>query len=205
MRKILFGVDSLFQFIIATNLRTTVYKDDEVDIIIYSSTPPAKGVYETVCKKNVYRNVYYADSSLCRCGMNYTFKQKLPKYFVYLMTLPFPQRSLKMIIGSSLEEKYDEFIFNSFGALAECIFNVCYSHNHNIVCKRIEDAYVSYFTVWGSKKNIVRRGLENISHRMFGRKNIEDYIDGYYFSEPNMVMADFPYLHQNSDARTRSL
>ena len=85
MKRILFGVDSLFQFIIATNLRTTVYKDDEADIIIYSSTLPARGVYEKVAKTNIYRNVYYADTSLCRCGKNYSFKQKLPKYFVYLL------------------------------------------------------------------------------------------------------------------------
>lgn len=193
MKRILFGVDSLFQFIIATNLRTTVYKDDEADIIIYSSTLPARGVYEKVAKTNIYRNVYYADTSLCRCGKNYSFKQKLPKYFVYLLTMSFPQNTLKRIIGSSLDDSYDEFLFNSFGALADCIFNVCYRNNTNIVCKRIEDAYVSYFTVWGSRKSGFRRFLEKISYKVFGNKNIEDYIDGYYFSEPEMVMAKFPY------------
>jgi hypothetical protein len=193
MKSVLFGVDSLFQFIIATNLRTTVYKDDEADIIIYSSTPPAKGLYEKVSKKSIYRNVYYADSSLCRCGKNYTFKEKIPKYFVYLLSMPFPKKTIKRIIGCALTEKYDEFVFHGFGALADCIFNVCYRNNTEIVCKRIEDAYVSYFTLWGSKKNSIRRSLESLSNTFLGNKNIENHINGYYFSEPEMVMAKIPY------------
>lgn len=193
MKKILFGVDSMFQFIIATNLCTTVYKDDDVDIVIYSSTPVAKGLFEKISKKRVYRKVYYAETSLAKCGNNYSFWEKLPKYFIYLLTLPMPQLMLKRIIGSELTEKYDEFVFNGFGALSECIFNVCYSNNHNIKCKRIEDAYPSYFTVYGSKKNGIRRGLERISQFCFGRKDIDRYVDGYYFSEPEMVMIDLPY------------
>ena len=193
MKKILFGVDSMFQFIIATNLCTTVYKDDDVDIIIYSSTPIAKGLYEKVSRKNVYRNVYYADTSLAKCGNNYSFKEKLPKYFVYLLTLPSPRLMLKQMIGVDLTEKYDEFIFNGFGALPECIFNVCYNNNHDVKCKRIEDAYPSYFTVYNSKKNGIRRALEKVSQFCFGRKDIDRYVDGYYFSEPDMVMTDLPY------------
>lgn len=193
MKKILFGVDSMFQFIIATNLRTTIYKDDDVDIIIYSSTPIAKELFEKVYQKSVYRNVYYADTSLAKCGNNYSFSEKLPKYFVYLLTLPFPKLMLRQMIGSALSERYDEFIFNGFGALPECIFNVCYNNNHNIKCKRIEDAYPSYFTIYGSKKNGIRRTLERMSQYCFGRKDIDKYVDGYYFSEPEMVMADLSY------------
>ena len=193
MMKILFGVDSMFQFIIATNLRTTVYKDDDVDIVIYSSTPVAKGLFEKVSKKSVYRKVYYADTSLAKCGNNYSFREKLPKYFVYLLTLPFPKLMLRQMIGSALSQQYDEFIFNGFGALPECIFNVCYCNNHNIKCKRIEDGYPSYFTVYGSKKNGIRRALERISQFCFCRKNIDQYVDGYFFSEPEMVMVNLPY------------
>lgn len=193
MKKILFGVDSLFQFIIATNLRTTVYKNDDVDIIIYSSTPATKNLYDNVVNKKVYNNVYYADSSLCRCGKNYTFWEKFPKYFVYLRTLPSPRSMLKRIIGVNLNKPYDEFIFNGFGALPDCIFNVCYKNNPNVICKRIEDAYVSYFTLYGSKKNAVRKSLEKVCGFLFGTKNIDKYVKGYYFSEPEMVMANIPY------------
>lgn len=193
MKKILFGVDSMFQFIIATNLRTTVYKSDDVDIIIYSSTLVAKSLYEKASKKNVYTNVYYADTSLAKCGNNYSFKEKLPKYFVYLLTLPSPRLMLKQMIGVDLTEKYDEFIFNGFGALPECIFNVCYNNNHDVKCKRIEDAYPSYFTLYNSKKNGIRRALEKVSHFCFGRQDIDSFVNGYYFSEPEMVMVDLPY------------
>lgn len=193
MRNVIFGVDSLFQFIVATNLRTTVYKDDEVDVIIYSSTLAAKSLFEKVRNKKIYNNVYFADTSLARCGKNYSFWEKFPKYFVYIATLIFPKFILSKIIGCELDKGYDEFIFNGFGALPECIFNTCYKYNKDIKCKRIEDAYPSYFTVYNSQKNIIRKALEYISKLLFNRKDIDQYVDGYYFSEPEMVMADFPY------------
>ena len=183
----------MFQFIIATNIRTTIYKDWKAGIVIYNSTPVANDLYMRLKDKDVYEEVYLADTSLAKCGNNYSFWEKLPKYFVYLLTLPFPKLMLRQMIGSALSQQYDEFIFNGFGALPECIFNVCYCNNHKIKCKRIEDGYPSYFTVYGSKKNGIRRGLERISQFCFGRKDIDRYVDGYYFSEPEMVMVDLPY------------
>lgn len=193
MRNVIFGVDSLFQFIVATNLRTTVYKDDEVDVIIYSSTPAAKSLFKKVRNKKIYNNVYFADTSLARCGKNYSFWEKFPKYFVYIATLIFPKFILSKIIDCKLDKGYDEFIFNGFGALPECIFNTCYKYNKDIKCKRIEDAYSSYFTVYNSKKNNIRKSLEYISKLLFNRKDIDQFVNGYYFSEPKMVMVDIPY------------
>ena len=193
MKRVLFGVDSFFQFIIATNLRTTVYKDDFVGIIFYSSTPRAKELYENTRNKSVYNEVYYADTSLAKCGKSYSFVNKLPKYFVFLGSLVSPELFLTKMLGVHMSGIYDEFVYNGYGALPECIFNVCYHNNKNIMCKRMEDAYASYFTVYNSKKNSARRCLENISKYILKRKDIDEYVNGYYFSEPSMVMVKMPY------------
>ena len=105
----------------------------------------------------------------------------------------YPRYVFKSMTKQPLTTTYDEFLFNGFGALPECIFNVCYKNNHNIKCKRIEDAYPSYFTIYNSKKNGIRRVLERVAKFIFGRKDIDKYVDGYYFSEPEMVMAPIPY------------
>ena len=193
MKNILICVDSVFQFIIASNLRTTVYQDDNVDLVIYNSYTSAKDMYGKIKNKGYFRNVYLADTPLTYCGSKYTFKQKLPKYFIYGVSLATPERVLRNIIKTNLANPYDHFIFNGDGALPECIFNVCIKKNPNLKCYRIEDGYFSYMKEWGKDKGKGRVKFESIFHGIFGTKNIRDYIDGYYMSEPDLVQIEFPY------------
>lgn len=193
MKRVLFGVDSYFQLIIAVNLKTTIYKDDKADLILYGSVPSAEVVHGRLNDCGLYENVWLAQTSLTRCGKNYTKWQKLPKYFVYLRSLISPSSTLRNIIGDSLDYKYDEFLFNGFGALPETIFNVAVKKNPQIVCKRFEDGYVSYFTVYGSKKGKMRRGLEKTVELLFGNKNIDKYVKEIYFQEPDLVIGEMPY------------
>lgn len=192
-QSVLFGTDSYFQLMTAINLRTTVYKDWNADIIIYGSVPSVNVIADRLREKGVFDNVYLAVTSLALCGNKYTWREKLPKYFVYLYSLVSPKQVVKKAIGANLEKAYDEFIMNSFGALPDAIFNACYRVNKDIRIKRIEDGYVSYFTEFGSKKGKPRRMLEWIAQKLLGYKNIKDYIVGYYFVEPELVIAHIPY------------
>ncbi len=192
-KRVLFGTDSYFQLMTAINLRTTVYKDWDADIVVYGSVPSADKIAERLRETHVYDNVYLAMTSLTRCGQKYTKKEKLPKYFVYLYSLVSPKQVLKNAIGEALKNSYDEFVLNSYGALPETIFNVCYRNNPNIKIKRIEDGFVSYFTEFGSKKCKSRQSLENFAGVLCGTKNMKDFIDGYYFVEPELVIAKLPY------------
>ena len=192
-KKVLFGTDSYFQLMTAINLRTTVYKDWYADIIVYGSVPSADKIADRLRETNVFDHVYMADTSLTRCGKKYSKREKLPKYFVYLYSLIAPSHVLKNAIGAKLTIPYDEFVLNSYGALPETIFNICYRNNKNIKVKRIEDGFVSYFTEFGSKKGHFRQFLESFSNLIFGDKDIKKYIDGYYFVEPDLVIAKLPY------------
>lgn len=194
MKRVLFGVDSYFQLIIATNLRTTLYKDYEADIIVYGSVPSAETIAGRLRECGVYSKVWVAETSLTRCGGKYTRWQKMPKYFVYLKTFFSPSQVLEDAIGERLTKEYDEFIFNGFGALPECIFNVAYRLNKNIKCKRIEDGYMSYITVFISDKGIIRRTLEKCAKVMLGRQVITDFVDGYYLEAADLCLAKMPYL-----------
>jgi hypothetical protein len=192
-REVLFGIDSYFQLMTAINLRTTVYKDWCADIIIYGSVPSADVIANRVRETGMFGHVYLAFTSLALCGNKYTWREKLPKYFVYLYSLFSPKQVVKNAIGAKLEKSYDEFVMNGFGALPDAIFNACYRVNKNIGIKRIEDGYVSYFTEFGSKKGKARRMLEWMAQKLLGYENIKDYIVGYYFVEPELVTAHLSY------------
>lgn len=192
-QKILFGTDSYFQLMTAINLKTTVYKDCDADIIIYGSIPSADIIAKRLRETEVFNNVYLASTSLTLCGKKYTWHEKLPKYFVYLYSLISPRQVVKNAINSSIDNSYDEFIMNGYGALPDAIFNACYKVNKNIRIKRIEDGYASYFAEFGSTKGRTRRILELIAQKLFGYKNIQDYISAYYYVEPELVITRLPY------------
>lgn len=190
--RVLFAVDSVFQLITAVNLRFTKYADAKADIIIYNSTANSKVFYSNLSQTEAFDKYYYAKTSLTYCGDKYTFKEKFPKYFVYIKSLIDSKRCLKRILGE-ITEKYDQFLFNGIGALPECIFNVCKKINPNLICFRFEDSYLSYTQLYGSKKGVFRICLERISEILFNRVKIENNIRGYYFSAPEMVQYQFPY------------
>lgn len=193
MKRVLFGVDSYFQLMGAVNLRTTLYKEWDADVIIYNSIPSAGDVVERLRHTNVFGKVYFAETSLTRCGKKYTFKEKFPKYFVYFASLFCPNLVLNNVCKERISSIYDEFVFNGYGALPDCIFNSIYKSNNNAKCKRYEDGYLSYYTVYGSEKSVLRKKIETIIETFTARKDIDKYVNGIYFMEPDLVLAKFPY------------
>ena len=85
--KILFAVDSVFQLMIAVNLRTTIFKNDKCDIIIYDSTSGAKKNSERLEETNAFSHCFFAKTPLTYCGNNYSKTQKFSKYPIYLKSL----------------------------------------------------------------------------------------------------------------------
>lgn len=190
--RILFAVDSFFQLIEATNLRLTLYKDEIADIAIYASTPNAKLIRENLSNSGLFSNCYFLDTPLIRCGAKYTFKEKLPKYFIYAYTMVNPKGYAIQGLGFS-DVMYDTFLFSGNGALPECIFNAIRKVNKDIRCIRFEDSYVSYTREYGKVKGGFRLALEKFMYKIFGGARIEEYIDGYYFAEPELVQVKFNY------------
>lgn len=190
--RILFAVDSFFQLIESTNLRTSIYKDAIADIALYASTPNAENICIRLRESGLFDNCYFLNTPLVRCGAKYSFKEKLPKYFIYGYTLINPTGySLKNLHFDDLS--YDLFLFSGNGALPECIFNSIRKRNPKIECMRFEDSYVSYTREYGKIKGSSRRKIESIMHKVFNGANIDDYIKGYYFAEPDLVQTQFNY------------
>lgn len=190
--KILFGVDSFFQLIVAINIKMSIYPKDCADIIIYSSTPNADKVCRKLEKTKIFERCFFADTVLTKCGSSYSFKEKFPKYFVYLMSLIAPKQCMCKIIGAD-DLNYDIFLFNGIGALPECIFNCCKKNNNNILCYRFEDGYISSTLNYGSKKGKLRIIFEKTIRGLFKNYDIEHFIKGYYFMEPDLVKYKFNY------------
>lgn len=186
--KMLFVVDSFFQFIVATNLKLTVFKNDSVDVIIYNTTNNAETVYKNAQKSGVFRDCYLADTPMLYCGKKFTKMQKLRKYARYSESLCFPRRSLKHIFKNKTDYNYDVLLFNSYGALTDCIFNVILKNNPNAVCYRYEEGFGSYFNEFNNQKSKKRMAIERTVRGVFGNVMINSYIRKFFFFEPGFVM-----------------
>ena len=189
--KILFATDSVFQLMIAVNLRLTVFKNDEADIIIYNSTLNADVFAKRLSETSCFSKVFFAVTPLTYCGKKYSQSQIFTKYLVYLKSLIAPMNTVKCICND-FEGDYDMFLFNGVGALPECIFNAIKKKRESVKCYRFEDSYLSYTQEYGSTKSRYRVLLEDASS-ILGRQKLEKNIDGYYFSEPSLVNYDFDY------------
>lgn len=185
--RMLFVVDSFFQFIVATNLKLTEFKNDRVDVIIYDTTNNAEVVYENAKKFGIFENCYFAQTPMLFCGKRFTKTQKLRKYIRYTESLCFPKLSLSHVIKYG-DFKYDILLFNSYGAMTDCIFNVILKENPMAVCYRYEEGFGSYFNEFNNQKSAMRIKIESVIRGLFGNVNIENYIERFYFFEPDFVM-----------------
>ena len=189
--RVLFAVDSVFQLMVAVNLRLTSYKNDIADIIIYNSTVGAEQYCNNLRTTGAFEKCFFGKTSLTLVGDKYSFKEKLPKYSIYLKSLIMPEAVINNIDGN-FKEIYDVFLFNGEGALPECIYNACKKRNKNLICYRFEDSYLSYTQEYGKIKGKARKIIERIAE-IFGHKDINRDIKGYYFAEPNLVQYNFKY------------
>lgn len=187
MKKVLFCVDSYFQLTGSVGLRLERYADWEADIVIYNTTPSAKKICKRLRKEKIFRNVYFADTLLARVGDRYSLIQKFPKYFVYLASMLWPETGCRNILRHRLDDLYDHLLFNGYGAIVECIFNACYRKNSRIRCYRIDDGLGTYLSEWVKEKWKIRNMLEELMHKACNFQHIENYIDGYYVAEPEMM------------------
>lgn len=184
--KILMVSDSYFQFIIESNLRSTIYKNDVVDLLMYDNSVGAKDVYNRIKDLGFFRNVFLGQSPLLFCGNKITQRQKINKYTSYLKSLAFPESVLKNILPMNMDNQYDIVIFNSWGAMISAVFNYCYRRNPNVICYRIEEGIASALSEWHDKRD-TRLKIERTCAKLFRTNMLTDYVKGIYFFEPQLV------------------
>lgn len=205
-KNIVFVVDSYFQFIVAANLKSTIYKEDDVDVVLYNSSQNVAKIYKNIKELCFFNNVYLAETPLLFCGSEYSITEKIEKYVEYLKTLINPLFEISRIKDFPKDKYYDLFIFNSFGALSSSIFNICYKNNSKIRCLRIEEGGASYINEY-HKKRLLRLAFERLCSIVFRTKIMTDYVDGLYFFEPSLVQFNpsYPILQMPKISRSNTI
>lgn len=184
--------DSLIQFLIATHLRTTVFKNDTVDLLMYDSMPNAKRIYENIKKSGIYGECYFITSVLAVGRTKLSRKEKAEKLLRWLEMLVNPAKGTKRILDIK-NPNYDAFMFCANGIFLDGIFNVCKKVNPEMVCYRYEGSLTSYLHDHENKKGSTRARFEKIIKKIRKLDDVAMCVDKYYFFEPSLIQFENNY------------
>lgn len=189
---VLLESDSLIQFLIGTHIRTTVFKNDTVDLIMYESMPNAKHIYENIKKSGLYRNCYLVTSVLAVGSTKLNRSDKIKKGIRWIEALIDPEKAVKKNIGNN-DYKYDYFVFCANGIFIDAFYNVCKKSNPGMVCCRYEGSLTSYLYDHENKKSFWREKFETAIKRIFNHFDLTKAAKTYYFFEPELIQFKHNY------------
>ena len=157
--------DTLYQIILAIQMKITVFEQDEVDIIISNHTNGTKEISDRLKRTSLFRNVQYLKNKEISYPNN---KMKSVAYALYYG-----------ILGNTIlkVDNYDEIIFYGFDILLYTISNQYNKEKHKVKWSRFEEGLFSYETDFSSGKAVQ---LVECINCLFGKNVISKSISTYY-------------------------
>ena len=173
-RKILMLVNTYFQIIVAIKLKLTLYKNDDVDIIISDHSTDAYKIFENVRNMNLFNKVIFFRSKNSE-------RTRIKKIEENIMLLFFQNDMLKKM---KLDlDVYDEFLFYNINKYSDLIYSALLKKNKNLKLGRFEEGYISYLHPnIGLSKSYMKL------KKIFKRKQLQENIDVNYFFNPNILI-----------------
>lgn len=172
---ILFVCESLFQLFNAINLRTTLFKDESVDICVCEKTGLFQNVIGFLKKSKVFDQVYYY-------GAPMNAKQDLLNKVKKII---YAHKILSHITESLPDIKYDynKVFVSGAGLSSASIYYFIHRHNKNTKCCLYEDGMFEYVVY--TNKELWSRRL--ISKLLFGEYYLDTAVELYVY-EPNLTI-----------------
>lgn len=178
MKKTLILTNTLFQIIVALQLKLTKYQNDEVTLIISDHSFNYKSIVNNLKKLNIFKDVYIAKTREYIHGNN--MKDKLKRN---LFSNIFSNTELNKLIN--LENKYyDEFLFYNLDAFTYLLYAVLYSKNKKIIANRFEEGFCTYLYGDDIKENSKK------IRKLFLKKDLYKEISKLYLFNPDLIIYD---------------
>lgn len=176
--KILIIANTYFQIITAINLRLNQLKNSTVDLILTDISNNTDELCSNIRKNNIFNNVIFVETK------NTVYSSRIKKiYNIFNKNKSFNYNL----------EKYDILMFFNFDMFSLYCFNML--KNAEVI--RFEEGYCSYlYNVLDPKLLKINRFVDKIQNN----RNVEDYITGYYFYHPELIVfnCDYKILELNN-------
>lgn len=163
--------DTLYQIMLAIQLKLTLFKEDEVDIWISDHSAKADRIAENIRKIGLFRNVIFDKNKKIIYSKGIFLKFKNVLFY-----------GMGKNIGHKIDD-YDEIVFYSMSILVYGINRVYQKKHHKVVWSRFEEGILSYDTDFAVGKAVL---LLEFFYRLQGRRLLRNSIKNYYCVFPEL-------------------
>lgn len=207
--KILFVIRTYYSLMVATNLKITEFKNDDVDILLTDCMSDSKNVYENIKKSKIFRNVFFVKMK--------DFKDKsakkslISKLKILKMHYIFLKKSVPFFVEkTNITQAYDRlFVFQVNIDLELCAFNYCYKMNNKIELCLYEESYLSYIAGKNELKIYEKDTIDKLSILLRLPQMRKAIKYGYYFCpdllcyRPYFKICKIKKFDENKDSLTK--
>ncbi len=171
MKQVLIICDTLYQIMLAIQMKETILQDDDVDIWVSDHSVGAENISENLSHYASFRNVKYLET----------------REIVYSKGILTKIRNLILFgigIGFKIDlPSYDEVIFHGLTLPVYGIFNFYRRRKHNLIWSSFEEGILSYDTDIPTGKTV--KIIEK-TRALFGLDTISELIEKYYCVFPGL-------------------
>lgn len=178
--SVLFLCNTYYQFIVASQLKLTQFKEDEVYLILSDHSKNAKYVVERVKSTNLFKDVFFVETfEDNKKGLT---KKRLP------ITIP------SIILGKNKKFKrleslnIDHFIYYNYTFTVQQIFSVLYENNRRLKCSRMEEGVLAYKMHFNDDKFYLgkkKSSLFFIGRKILCKRNLYECVNDFYCFQPD--------------------
>ena len=177
-KRVLFVAAQHFQVMVAWQLRSTILKDDYVDLILEDGSAGMKTLYERLSKTSFFDKVYFVKKETYK-----SYSEKIRNaFFRYVF-----DKKLRYFdeFGFEPEQDYDEVYLNHFTHFATMLIQRL-SAEHDVKVYRFEEGYGSYLDgfCYQKKSTAAVFALKNAFAPVLGLPNVVRQIQGDYLFSP---------------------
>ena len=184
MKRTLFVVNQLFQFMVACQIKLSLLQNDYTDILFVETSAGIRNLYNNILKNNIFNNVYITK----RETINNTF-DKLTMFKKYIFSNS--EKTLKEI-GYAPKKIYDRIFINEF-SFYSCLLAIYLSEDSdsNLELYSFEEGYGSYLNPFGSISNkfLLTLKIKDLLFDIYGKQKNEIFnlFKGFYFFSPELI------------------
>lgn len=200
MRNILFYCNTYYQLIIAIQLKITLFKNDNVSLILSDHTESFKTIIKNLEEEKIFSEILFIKTK----KIDFTSKNILKK-LKHLYKTYFNKFSI--LKNYEQKQKYDAFFYFNQNISTNLIYSIISKNNLNLKCYQYEEGIFSYDAMKYSsilKINSLTLKLYLLLKKIVGNKTLVNETKNVFVFYPNLYSGDrfvnkIPLLELNGE------
>lgn len=207
MKRILAIAHSYYMLLVLINLRTSVYKDNYMELILTDDSKGSDEIFKSIKESGIFEKCHYLKKAQF-AGRGNDKADKLCKGFISIIS---PKELIKEAGLEILDTPFDTLlVYVNCRYEEQVIFSYLKTVNPDLNCELYEEGFVSYYSPMGifykqkNNTNIKYRNL--LSHIGRGNGLIENNIRCAWCFKPDLVqysdsfeIKEIPAFHFSAD------